>query len=168
MRKGAIPEYQGDLRQLDTESMLWSKLRASAEVCPCLRPSAATVVSCSGLCFAPVLNVTRHVLSRPWQVYPSGRYGHSLALMGNQLVLFGGWGLGGLQSAAENKRTGALSFFSFDVNSSTWWQPPMPAKPMEHKYGQTATVMGDSLFIFGGWSGKQASNTLVQLVFQQL
>jgi len=48
--------------------------------------------------------------------------------------------------------------------SSTWFCPR--TRPLEHKYGHTATTMGGSLFIFGGWSGKQASNTLVQLVLQ--
>lgn len=47
---GASPEYHKDLRQLDTESMVWSRQRASAEV------------------------------------YPSGRYAHTLTLMGGQLV----------------------------------------------------------------------------------
>jgi hypothetical protein len=37
---------------------------------------------------------------------------------------------------------------------------------MEHKYGHTSTRLGDSLFVFGGWSGKQASNTLMQLVLR--
>ena len=31
---GASPEYHKDLRQLDTESMVWSRQRASAEVYP--------------------------------------------------------------------------------------------------------------------------------------
>lgn len=131
VKEGEIPKYQSDLRQLDTESMVWSKPRAHADV---------------------------H--------YPSGRYAHSFTQIGSQLVLFGGWGLGGLQNSEENKRPGASSFFAYDIESSSWWIPPMPLKPLEHKYGHTATVMGDTLFIFGGWSGKQATNSLVQIALQ--
>jgi N-acetylneuraminic acid mutarotase len=124
-----IPEYFGDLRQLETETMVWSKPRVDSQC----------------------------------EFYPSARYNHSLTPLGGQLLLFGGWGLGGLQAKAENNRPGAESVFAFDVETHTWWQPPMPSKMFEHKYGHTTTVMGNTMFIFGGWSGKQASNTLVQV-----
>ena len=43
--------------------------------------------------------------------FPSSRYGHSLTQLGPDLmVLFGGWGLGGLQCKQENSRRGADSF----------------------------------------------------------
>ena len=75
-------QYHKDLRQLDTETMLWSKPRAAAAV------------------------------------FPSARYGHSASQLGGQLVVFGGWGVGGLQSSAENKRAGAESLFTFDPEVS--------------------------------------------------
>lgn len=81
--------------------------------------------------------------------------------------MFGGWGLGGLQKSSENKRAGAESLLAFDLQTSTWWLPKMPEEPLDHKHGHTTTTVGDSLFIFGGWSGKQATNSLVQLVLQQ-
>mmetsp|Transcript_60187 Transcript_60187/g.136076 ORF Transcript_60187/g.136076 Transcript_60187/m.136076 type:complete len:335 (+) Transcript_60187:36-1040(+) len=132
VKDGEIPAYQGDLRQLETETMVWSKPSVSADE------------------------------------YPSARYGHSFSKLGSQLLLFGGWGNGGLQSRAENKKPGAESFFAYDPESSHWWIPQKPDAELEHKYGHTATVMGDSLFIFGGWSGKQSSNSLVQMVLRPL
>ena len=69
-----------------------------------------------------------------------------------------------MQCSAENKRQGAESLFCFDTETSAWLCPRV--RPLEHKYGHTATVMGDSVFFFGGWSGKQASNSLVQLVLR--
>jgi len=90
-------------------------------------------------------------------------------------VLFGGWGYGGLQRNSENKRPGAVSTVALDLETSHWWMPSMPEdrgdnkeEVIDHKHGHTATVVGDSLFLFGGWSGKQATNTLAQMVFQQI
>ena len=75
MTPGEIPEYFNDFRALDTETMVWSKVRAEAEE------------------------------------FPSARYGHSLTPLGPDLmVLFGGWGLGGLQCKQENTRRGSDSF----------------------------------------------------------
>ena len=44
----------------------------------------------------------------------------------------------------------------------------MPNKPVEHRYGHTCTAMGDSLFVFGGWTGKQAVNGLTQIMLQDM
>ena len=82
VKDGEIPAYQGDLRQLETETMVWSKPSVSADE------------------------------------YPSARYGHSFSKLRSQLLLFGGWGNGGLQSRAENKKPGAESFFAYDPEVS--------------------------------------------------
>mmetsp|Transcript_108514 Transcript_108514/g.315589 ORF Transcript_108514/g.315589 Transcript_108514/m.315589 type:complete len:339 (-) Transcript_108514:616-1632(-) len=130
---GEIPEYFNDFRALDTETMVWSKVRAESEE------------------------------------FPSSRYGHSLTQLGPDLmVLFGGWGLGGLQCKQENSRRGADSLVVYDVPNSMWLVPAMPSKPVEHRYGHTCTAMGDSLFVFGGWTGKQAVNGLTQIMLQDM
>ena len=56
----------------------------------------------------------------------------------------------------------------YDVPNSTWVVPAMPNKPVEHRYGHTCTAMGDSLFVFGGWTGKQAVNSLTQIMLQDM
>jgi N-acetylneuraminic acid mutarotase len=124
-----VPEYLGDIRQLHTETMVWSKPRIASEN----------------------------------NFFPSARCNHTLTQIDGQMVLFGGWGVGGVQSKAENTRRGAGSIFVFDINACTWWQPLVPSKMFEHRYGHTATTMGNTIFIFGGWNGKQASNSLVQM-----
>ena len=131
--KDPVPEYHNDLRQLDTETMIWTK------------PSAR------GDCA------------------PSQRYGHATAPVDSGLAVFGGWGLGGLQNT-DCKQKGAGSFYVLkftptenDANFHEWVLPHVPAAPLSHKYGHTMTAVGHTLYIFGGWNGKQATSDLVEI-----
>ncbi len=90
---------------------------------------------------------------------------HTLSSIGSHLLLFGGWGLGGLQTSADNKRPGSNSVFIYDLNDSIWKVPEI-RREIEPKYGHTATVLGGSLFVFGGWNGKQALNSLIQITIK--
>ena len=131
-----VPQYYNDLRQLDTETMKWSKPRTGGIVTP------------------------------------SGRFGHSLtpSPLDSRLIIFGGWGLGGMQDEA-NKKTGSGTVFlidtappdTSDINAMAWVQPEV--RKIAHKYGHTTTVIGTKAFVFGGWNGKQAINELVELKF---
>lgn len=128
-----VPKYLHDLRQLDAETMVWSKPRIDGDV------------------------------------MPSARFGHSLSQLPiepGKLILFGGWGLGGVQCRQENKRRGAESVMVYDAETSSWTTPAMPSRPLPHKYGHTATAIEGSLFVFGGWTGKQATNQLMHVVIR--
>ena len=133
--KDPVPEYYNDLRQLDTETMIWTK-PAIGGSCP-----------------------------------PSKRYGHATAHMDFGLALFGGWGIGGLQNMGC-KQKGAGSFYFLKVtsdgtgsNTDEWILPHAPATLPMHKYGHTMTTVGGTLYIFGGWNGKQATSDLIELQF---
>merc|ERR1712072_1430388 len=91
---------------------------------------------------------------------PSKRYGHATAHIDFGLALFGGWGMGGLQNT-DCKQKGAGSFHVLKLNpdgtDNEWVLPHAPAAALAHKYGHTMTAVGTTLYIFGGWNGKQAT-----------
>jgi host cell factor len=118
-----VPEYYNDLRELDTETMIWSRARTSGDG-------------------------------------PSARYMHIAAVVpGGQLVVYGGWGVGGLQCREENARQGAESIMVLDTVRSEWVRPKWAREAVVHKYGHTCCVgEGGAMVIFGGWDGKQALN----------
>lgn len=123
------PEYFNDLRELDTESLVWSRSRTIGHG-------------------------------------PSSRYSHTATVIhGSQMIIFGGWGVGGMQCAEENPRPNAESLFVFDVDKSTWYIPrpssTSKAQPSSsfHKYGHTVCIDPHvGMVVFGGWDGKQAVN----------
>ena len=122
-----IPEYYNDLRELDTETMMWARCKTVGELTP------------------------------------SARSGHSASLVGkNQLVIYGGWGVGGMQTEETNKRPGASSVFIYNTSISTWSSPKWVKQPVTHKYGHTVSVSETgALLITGGWDGSQATNDVM-------
>ncbi|KAJ1461002.1 hypothetical protein M885DRAFT_477663 [Pelagophyceae sp. CCMP2097] len=130
-----VPEYYGDLRQLDTETMIWSKPGTGGDA-------------------------------------PSARYGLRSAHVDGALVFFGGWGKNGVQdSNCRNKGAGSLFLLGtapqHGAPSLEWHQPEahhslVPA----HKYGHTMTAVGSTLYVFGGWNGKQACDDLLEINIQ--
>lgn len=135
-RAEPVPDYHNDLRSLDTETMVWTK------------PPLGGLVA------------------------PSPRFGMCSAQLGDFVAFFGGWGRGGNQTN-DCKHKGAGSFFILDLKPDddddvpdggvTWISPHLPAAPLPHKYGHTMTAVGPTLYIFGGWNGKQASNSLIEV-----
>lgn len=124
-----VPEYYADLRELDTETMIWSRSRYSG---------------CA----------------------PSARSGHTGTVIGSQLIIYGGWGVGGLQTRGENSRAGAESVVVFDTERGVWRLPAWAnGEPLPHKYGHSCSVeeATGAMVIFGGWDGKQAMNDVMVL-----
>ena len=150
----AVPQYFNDLRQLDTETMVWAKPRTQGD----LFPSSRCVTGSLRLRLLRLLRLRRLRLrlrlrlllcepllmgratatpgTRPhhphhhsyYQLTPPAplRYGQSMLQLGDQLVVFGGWGLGGLQSKEANPATkGAETVFAVDLASMTFWAPSM-------------------------------------------
>jgi len=80
------------------------------------------------------------------------------------MVVFGGWGVGGVQSSRENHHQAADTLFVLDTHSMIWSIPhPSSSSTTKvqdfHKYGHTANVdHHGNIIIFGGWDGKQAVN----------
>jgi hypothetical protein len=97
---------------------------------------------------------------------PTGRFGHSAALMGQdrtKLVLFGGWGKGGCQSQEFIHDSRAYTTHILDIISMNWYVPrKISKKPVKHMYSHGCCLAGDNtLFMFGGWDGRQASNDFI-------
>ncbi|KAG5184193.1 hypothetical protein JKP88DRAFT_255581 [Tribonema minus] len=148
-----VPEYQSDLRQLDTETMAWSKPRTQGLV-------------------------------------PAGRYGHTLTLLQHQqgeeggqgqdggssnkggggvsLVLYGGWGMGGLQAASVKGGTAKKSSVAvMDVAEEPQLVdvevPATVGGEVVSRHGHTCCVVGSTVFVFGGWDAQQALSDLLMV-----
>lgn len=74
---------------------------------------------------------------------PEPRYGHSAALVGNRVVIFGGKG----------KETYFRDLHALDANSLTWYQGPSSGGAPSARSGHSATLFGTRLFVFGGACG---------------
>ncbi len=124
-----VPQYHNDLRQLDTETMIWTK---------------STIQG-----------------GEP----PSKRHGHTTTKVGDGLIVFGGWGSGGLQNRACNQE-GSGSFRLLESSPGTSierWTVPQTYQEIAHKYGHTMSAVGTRLYIIGGWNGKQATSDIYQI-----
>jgi N-acetylneuraminic acid mutarotase len=146
--KTGVPKYRCELRQLDTETMAWSK---------------------------------------PWinGYAPSGRYGHCLCQCWGAgqstfnpeddgasdvapLLLFGGWGEQGIQEGGALKGSSQACVIEMEsdsqalaidvpvLGSSSQTLPPS-------RHGHTATHADDTICVFGGWDGQQATNDLIMI-----
>jgi hypothetical protein len=48
-----------------------------------------------------------------------------------------------------------------DLNTNEWHTPKMYGVEVTTRYGHTCTIVGPHLFIFGGWDGNRALNSLL-------
>jgi host cell factor len=99
---------------------------------------------------------------------PSPRQGHSSILIGNNLVVHGGFKLkeDQLKTCGLNQGgTVAASYMSdirvLDTDSFTWSRLRISGEPPEGRYGHTINISGSEILLFGGWtlnSGSRASS----------
>ena len=171
-----------DLWVFDTETFTWVKPRTAGLPPPPMYGHNLNLTSNGHImCFGGVsvtadgipeyhadlrsLDTETMVWERPRNTgeYPSARYSHTTTPIGNDYVVLGGWGYGGMQSREEgNKKPGANTMVVLDSDNMTWSIPEqINPNPLPHKYGHTAVNVQHHLFIFGGWNGKQATNDLV-------
>ena len=90
----------------------------------------------------------------------SARYGHTAHMTQNdQIVIFGGWGRGGCQSESSVNDPSAKSCAIFDVPTMTWLMPSqIGKKEVRHLYNHGSALSENTLLIFGGYDGRQATN----------
>jgi hypothetical protein len=97
---------------------------------------------------------------------PSKRHGHTTIKVGYGLIVFGGWGCGGLQNEACNQE-GSGSFHLLESSPGASpigrWTMPRTYNEIAHKYGHTMTAVGTTLYVIGGWNGKQATSDIYQI-----
>lgn len=97
---------------------------------------------------------------------PSGRCGHSASLQsdGRSIVFYGGWGKRGCQTEAHTADPKAKTLHVLQLVKLQWSSPPCgERKPPKHTYYHSACVSGDSVIVFGGFDGRQASNMVISL-----
>jgi hypothetical protein len=94
---------------------------------------------------------TLNLVTMDWQrlrrrgEQPTGRAYHGAAVVGNFLVLLGGW-------SGQVEQVDTISTLDLD-GMGTWATVTVPGQPPAGVYGHTATVIGSNILIFGGWDG---------------
>jgi len=110
------------------------------------------------------LDTETMIWSRPRHTgqFPTCRYSHQMTAVGGSYVLFGGWGVGGMQSSDEgNKTPGVASTVVLDADTMEWKVAEcLNPNPLMYCYGHQAVEVQGHYFVFGGWNGKQATNAL--------
>lgn len=101
---------------------------------------------------------------------PTGRFSHSATLLdGNtKLVIYGGWGKGGVQTKEIINNPRAFSVHVLDLTTLSWYIPQWNSKkPLKHyfNHGSSGTFDSDSILIFGGSDGRQSVNDFMVLNF---
>ena len=91
---------------------------------------------------------------------PSGRYGHTAVVMQDaKLVVFGGWGKLGCQSPEATSNPNVHAMHTLDTRDMTWSVCQNTSKkPLKQLYNHSACFAENSMYIFGGYDGRQASN----------
>lgn len=121
--------YLNDLRVLDVNSFVWSRMRTHG---------------------AP----------------PPGRFGHSLALSGEDLIAFGGWhGSPRFEapSASGDEETVCKYCWVLATGEMAWSPVRFGGAPPSDRYGHTTTMVGPHAIVFGGWDGGKPLNDLIVL-----
>jgi len=156
-----------DVSVLDINTMLWSQPAATGSVPPGLQSHTCTAVGerlfvvggmaatldDAGHSFIKysnevhVLNTTTMEWTRLRQrgELPKPRAYHAAVVVGNFLVVLGGW-----SGACENLAT--ISTLDLD-GFGTWASVAVPGQPPVGAYGHSATVLGSNILTFGGWDG---------------
>eukprot|EP00937_MAST-01D_sp_MAST-1D-sp2_P000687 g687.t1 len=134
---GAEARYHGDAVVLDVRTMRWSRPRATGES-------------------------------------PSMRTGHTCCVVGGSVVVVGGWAgvrrsmvfeyLPVPDNFAERDVSLLKGFVAvLEAGGMEWSLPPCEAVEHPHRYGHSATVVGDYVFVWGGWDGNRPLNELAVL-----
>ena len=89
---------------------------------------------------------------------PLPRSLHAAVAVDNKLHMWGGWA-----GSKEKSREEADKIEMFDISKELWEQKPTHGTPPPGLWGTAYTVVGSSLFVFGGWDGGSNHNTLFKL-----
>jgi len=156
-----------DVNVFDSGTMLWSQPKCGGSIPPGLQAHSCSLVGDrmfvvggmtidideAGHSFVKYSNdvYSLHTQTMEWTrlrqrgEQPSARAYHAAAVVGNFLVLLGGW-----SGACEGLK--ALSTLDLD-GLGTWASVAVPGQAPVGVYGHTATVLGSNILIFGGWDG---------------
>merc|ERR1712098_37069 len=97
---------------------------------------------------------------------PPGRFGHSLSLSGEDLVVFGGWhGARKLETGTATTDDESTCGYCYVLMTAemTWSRVRYTGVPPSDRYGHTKTMVGPHAIVFGGWDGGKPLNDLIVL-----
>jgi N-acetylneuraminic acid mutarotase len=112
---------------------------------------------------------------------PSPRYAHGAAVVGDYMIVYGGWGDGqgklteeeARSTPEETMRRDAAradpaprphpALWALHLESMTWRAPVVRGGQPKLQYGHGTVSVGSFLLAFGGWDGVKPHNDLVQL-----
>eukprot|EP00741_Cyanophora_paradoxa_P009306 tig00000144_g9014.t1 len=96
-----------------------------------------------------VLDLTEMTWSQPviHGVAPSERWGNSATLVGNKVIVFGGYS----RSSSGIGRC-FNDLFVFDIATMSWEAPGVTGEPPSERTGHSATLVGNRLYLIGGAS----------------
>ena len=99
---------------------------------------------------------------------PTPRQGHSSILIGNNLVIHGGFKMNTEQIKTCGLNMGSAVSSSYmsdirvlDTDTYTWSRLRISGEPPEGRYGHSINISGSEILLFGGWtvtSGSTAGN----------
>ena len=89
---------------------------------------------------------------------PLPRFGHVAVAVDNKLHMWGGFGGYGEKSRDLSKHVEV-----FDISTELWEQKPAHGTSPPGLWDTAYTVVGSSLFVFGGYDGVSRHNTLLKL-----
>ncbi|TNV78497.1 hypothetical protein FGO68_gene5245 [Halteria grandinella] len=97
---------------------------------------------------------------------PSPRHGHSSILIGNNLVVHGGFKLKedqlktcGLNQGGFVKASYLDDIRVLDTDSFIWSRLRISGSPPDGRYGHTMNISGSEIILFGGWTSQSGSKT---------
>jgi len=120
-----------------------------------------------------VLDVQTMIWSRPRTTgdNPSARTGHTMVRVGGSMCVLGGWA--GVRRSMvfeylpvpdnfEERDISMLKGFMFLLDGAEleWRAPAAAGTSHPHLYGHSTTVVGDYLFVWGGWDGNRPLDEL--------
>ena len=96
--------------------------------------------------------------ARPTSYEPLPRCQHAAVAVDNKLHMWGG-----RAGSREKSREEADKMEVFDISKELWEQKPTHGTPPPGLWYTAYTVVGSSLFVFGGYDGESWHNTLFKL-----
>ena len=95
---------------------------------------------------------------------PDARYGHTLNISGQDIIMFGGW-TPSSGNRGKNEGTGEHCdyFMVWSTETMTWKKGKSMGTPPSSRYGHSSTAIGPHLLIFGGWEYSKAMNEIIVL-----
>ena len=94
---------------------------------------------------------------------PLPRHDHAAVAVDNKLHMWAGWAGYGWCGSKEKSRDLSKQVEVFDISTEIWEQKPTHGTPPPGLCDTAYTVVGSSLFVFGGYDGVSRHNTLFKL-----